>query len=58
MHASRTYEVKMTLDRKPRRVKVAGKKVKGVIWDKERKIATFCAAHPDTAQPLEVKVRL
>ena len=58
MHASRTYEVKMTLDRKPRRVKVEGKKVKDVVWDKARKTATFCAEHPDTAQPLEIKIKL
>ena len=58
MHANRTYEVKMTLDRKPRRVRVAGKKVKDIFWDKERKTATFCAEHPDTAQPLEVKIKL
>jgi alpha-glucosidase (family GH31 glycosyl hydrolase) len=58
MHASRTYDVKMTLDRQPRRVKVAGKRVKDVVWDKERKVVTFCAEHPDTAQSLEIKIKL
>ncbi|MBQ1168227.1 MAG: DUF5110 domain-containing protein [Bacteroidales bacterium] len=58
MHTSRTYEVKMTLARKPRRIKADGRRIKDFVWDKERKTLTFCAGHPDTAQPLEVKIKL
>lgn len=58
MHNSRTYEVKMTLARKPRRIKADGRRIKDFVWDKERKTVTFCAGHPDTAQPLEVKIKL
>ena len=58
MHTSRTYEVKMTLARKPRRIKADGRRIKDFVWDKERKTVTFCAGHPDTAQPLEVKIKL
>ena len=58
MHTSRTYEMKVTLPKVPRRVKVDGKRVRKVEWDRERKVFTFCAEHPDTAQPLEVKIKL
>ncbi|MBP5505606.1 MAG: DUF5110 domain-containing protein [Bacteroidales bacterium] len=57
MHASRTYEMKVTLKRMPRRVKVDGKRVRHIEWDKETKVLTFCAEHPDTAKPLSIRIR-
>lgn len=57
MHSSRTYEMKVTLPRKPRSVKVAGEKIKDFSYD-EKGVLSFCATHPDTAAPLEINVRL
>ncbi len=57
MYASRVYEMKVTLARKPRSVKVAGKKVKDFTYD-GRGVLTFTAEHPDTAQSLEMEIRL
>lgn len=57
MYASRVYEMKVTLARKPRSVKVAGKKVKDFTYD-GRGTLNFIAEHPDTAQSLEMEIRL
>ena len=57
MHTSRVYEVKVTLKRAPRRIRVGGRRVRNFEWDNEKKVATFFAEHPDTAMPLTIRIR-
>ena len=57
MHSSRTYEMKVTLPRKPRSINVSGEKVKDFDYGPDG-ILSFFASHPDTGQPLQVKIKL
>lgn len=57
MHTSRVYEVKVTLKRAPRKIRVGGRKVRNFEWDREKKVVTFFAEHPDTAMPLTIRIR-
>ena len=57
MHTSRVYEVKVTLKRAPRKIRVGGRRVRNFEWDREKKVATFFAEHPDTAMPLTIRIR-
>lgn len=57
MHASRVYEMKLTLKKVPRRVRVNGKRVRKMEWDREKKVLTFFAEHPDTSEPLSIRIR-
>ena len=58
LHTGRVYEMKITLERKPRSISSGLTRIKEYEWDDERSILTFCAVHPDTAQPLEIKIKL
>ncbi len=57
MYASRVYEMKLTLKKVPRRVRVNGKRVRKMEWDREKKVLTFFAEHPDTSEPLSIRIR-
>ena len=57
MHASRVYEMKVTLKKIPRRVRVNGKRVRNMEWDRTTKVATFWVEHPDTSKPLAIRIR-
>lgn len=57
MHTCRVYEVKVTLKRAPRKIRVGGRKVRNFEWDREKKVVTFFAEHPDTAMPLTIRIR-
>ncbi|MBO4417567.1 MAG: DUF5110 domain-containing protein [Bacteroidales bacterium] len=57
MHASRVYEMKVTLKKIPRRIRVNGKRVRNMEWDRTTKVATFWVEHPDTSKPLAIRIR-
>lgn len=57
MHANRVYEMQITLDRSPRSIRVGDTRIKKFEWDKQRRVVTFFAEHPDTAQPLAIRIR-